>query len=101
MVRVKPQQRDPKFIKAKVQKQVDVRSYQIRTEDGGRIFQRNRKHLHKTPEHYSSAVLPETATKPQGQTVTTATGPQEQTTNTAVNPQVPPQATAVPSDTQQ
>jgi hypothetical protein len=49
VVRVKPQKRDPKWIKAKVEKQVDVRSYQIRTEDG-RVFRRNRRQLNKTPE---------------------------------------------------
>ena len=46
VVRVKPQDTDRKFIKAKVEKQVDIRSYRVKTEDG-RVFRRNRKDLHK------------------------------------------------------
>ena len=34
VVRVKPQDTDKKFIKAKVEKQVDIRSYRVKTEDG-------------------------------------------------------------------
>ena len=43
VVRVKPLDTDKKFIKAKVEKQVDIRS-----------FRRNRKDLHKTPEDYNT-----------------------------------------------
>ena len=53
MVRVKPRDTDKKFIKAKVEKQVDIRSYRVKTEDG-RVFRRNRKDLHKTPEEYNT-----------------------------------------------
>ena len=53
VVRVKPQDTDKKFIKAKVEKQVDIRSYRVKTEVG-RVFRRNRKDLHKTPEHYNT-----------------------------------------------
>ena len=43
VVRMKPQDTDKKFIKAKVEKQVNIRS-----------FRRNRKDLHKTPEDYNT-----------------------------------------------
>ena len=43
VVIVKPLDTDKKFIKAKVEKQVDIRS-----------FRRNRKDLHKTPEDYNT-----------------------------------------------
>ena len=46
---MKPQDTDKKFIKAKVGKQVDIRSYRVETEEG-RVSRRNRKDLHKTPE---------------------------------------------------
>ena len=52
-VRLKPQDTGKKFIKAKVEKQVDIRSYRVKTEDGI-VFRRNRKHLHKTPEDYNT-----------------------------------------------
>lgn len=54
VVRVKPKESEKKFIKAQVEKQVDIRSYNIRTEDG-RCFRRNRKHLHKTTENFTDA----------------------------------------------
>ena len=41
VVRVKPQDTDKKFIKAKVEKQVDIRSYRVQTEDG-RVFKQKR-----------------------------------------------------------
>ena len=48
-VRVKPlhtTKRNTPWAKARVQGKVDVRSYQIRTEDG-RVYRRNRRHLYK------------------------------------------------------
>ena len=48
VVRVKPRDTDKKFVKAKFEKQVDIRSYRVKTEDGG-VFRRNRKDLRKTP----------------------------------------------------
>ena len=53
VVRMKPQDRDKKFIKAQAEKQVDIRSYRVKTEDG-RVFRRNRKDLHKTREDYNT-----------------------------------------------
>ena len=53
VVTLKPRDTDKKFIKAKVEKQVDIRSYQVKTEDG-RVFWRNRKDLHKKPEDYKT-----------------------------------------------
>ena len=46
VVRMKPQVSNGKktWTKAQVEKQVDVRSYAVRTEDG-RLFRRNRRHL--------------------------------------------------------
>lgn len=37
IVRVKPREKDNRWIMAKVEKQVDVRSYQVKKEDG-RVF---------------------------------------------------------------
>ncbi len=48
-VRVQPNKGKSKWIQATVQRQVDVRSYEVATEDG-RIFRRNRRHLRKTSE---------------------------------------------------
>ena len=55
VVRVKPTDRSGRWYKARVEKQVDVRSYDVRTEDG-RVFRRNRRHLRssKEPVHSSS-----------------------------------------------
>ena len=53
VVRLKPQDTDKMFIKAKVEKQVDIRWYRVKTEDA-RVFRRNRKDLHKTPEDYKT-----------------------------------------------
>ncbi|KAK3746314.1 hypothetical protein QZH41_006886 [Actinostola sp. cb2023] len=44
----KPNDRSTKWTKAEVEEQVDVRSYNIRTEDG-RVYRRNRRHLRKSP----------------------------------------------------
>ena len=41
--------RSDKWVKATVNNQVDIRSYQIRTEDG-RVYRRNRRHLRKVPK---------------------------------------------------
>lgn len=52
IVRVKPREKDNRWIMAKVEKQVDVRSYQVKKEDG-RVFWHNQRHLHRTPEEHS------------------------------------------------
>ena len=41
-----------KWVKAKVEEQVDIRSYRLRTEDG-KQYRRNRKHLRTTQENWS------------------------------------------------
>ena len=41
---------------AKVEEKVDIRSYQVRTEDG-RVYRRNRRHLRRTREAMSTASL--------------------------------------------
>lgn len=43
----KPNDRTGKWTKAEVQEQVDIRSYNVRTEDG-RVYRRNRRHLRKS-----------------------------------------------------
>ena len=48
-MRVKPTDRSGRWFKARVEQQVDVRSYEIRTEDG-KIFRRNRRHLRNSKE---------------------------------------------------
>ena len=91
MVRVKPNNSDKKFIKAKVEEQVDVRSYRVQTEDG-RVFRRNRKHLYKTSEDYNHNILPDTTSVQQQepQTNLPATKPTKQqapaNTSTATEP---------------
>ena len=49
IVRVKPTDRSGRWFKARVEQQVDVRSYEVRTEDG-RILRRNRRHLRSSKE---------------------------------------------------
>ena len=57
----KVKDRDRKWIKATVEDQVDVRSYDVRTEDG-RVYRRNRRHLRRRNEpFYPNAVLEPTA----------------------------------------
>ena len=51
VVRVRPLNRRSKWFKARVDQHVDVRSYNVRTEDG-RLYRRNRSHLYKVPERY-------------------------------------------------
>ncbi|XP_055956537.1 uncharacterized protein LOC130012497 [Patella vulgata] len=48
IVRVKPVGSDKRWVKAQVENQVDVRSYDIRTD--GRTYRRNRRHLRKTSD---------------------------------------------------
>ena len=83
-VRVKPQDTDKKFIKAKVEKQVDIRSYRVKTADG-RVFRQNRKDLHlRTTTHDNT--LPESTLsqqkQPQTALPTTRKAPTTTTTST-------------------
>ena len=48
-MRVKPTDRSGGGYKARVEQQVDVRSHDVRTEDG-RVFRRNRRHLRSSKE---------------------------------------------------
>ena len=57
-MRVKPTDRSCRWFKASVEHQVDVRSYEVRTEDG-RIFRRNRRHLRSSKESACVRVNPE------------------------------------------
>ena len=74
-VRVAPQpgNRPQKWFKAVVQEQTDVRSYNVRTEDG-RMFRRSRRHVRssKEPFHLFERNEPEISPSPQPQTVTSA-----------------------------
>lgn len=54
VVRVKPTDKSDQWYKARVEKQVDVRSYDVRTEDG-RLFRRNRRHLRSSKEPVGSS----------------------------------------------
>ncbi|XP_048236983.1 uncharacterized protein K02A2.6-like [Haliotis rufescens] len=49
VVRVKPTKFDKQWKKAVIEQQVDVRSYELRTEDGSNL-RRNRRHLRKSHE---------------------------------------------------
>ena len=44
VVRIKPVGKEKNWVKARVEGQVDIRSYQVRTEDGA-VYRRNRRHL--------------------------------------------------------
>ena len=57
-MRVKPTDRSGRWFKARVEHQVDVRSYEARTEDG-KIFRRNRRHLRNSKEPACVRVNPE------------------------------------------
>ena len=51
VVRVRPLNRRWKWFKTQVDQHVDVRSYNVRTEDG-RLYRHNHSHLYKVPEKY-------------------------------------------------
>ena len=56
-MRVKPADRSGRWYKARVEQQVDVRSYDVRTEDG-RVFRRNRRHLRGSKEPMCASTNP-------------------------------------------
>ena len=58
IVRVKPADRSGQWFKARVEQQVDVRSYEVWTEDG-KIFRRNRRHLRNSMEPACTGGSPE------------------------------------------
>ena len=48
-MRVKPTDRSGRWFKARVERQVDVRSYEVRTEEG-KVLRKNRSHLRNSKE---------------------------------------------------
>ena len=67
-VRIKPDRDSKRWAKATVDKEVDIRSYQVRTEDG-RTYRRNRRHLRFTKQPFFRATPPESPNQ-QDQSVT-------------------------------
>lgn len=57
VVRVRPKGNEKSWKKAIVEGQVDIRSYNIRTEDG-REYRRNRRHLKTSKEHFARELSP-------------------------------------------
>lgn len=57
VVRVRPKGNEKSWKKAIVEGQVDIRSYNIRTEDG-REYRRNRRHLRTSREHFARELSP-------------------------------------------
>ena len=74
-------------MKAQVEKQVDVRSYAVRTE-GGRQYRRNRKHLRKSRETFVPDRTPPVTEPPPPVTHTSPHVPLDPAT--VVPPQTPP-----------
>ena len=58
IVRVKTTDRSGRWFKARVEQQVDVKSYEVRTEDG-KIFRRNRRQLRNSKEPACVRVNPD------------------------------------------
>ena len=52
VVRIKMQDKDKEWVKAKVTEKVDSRSYAVRTEDG-MLYRRNRRHAMETKEEFN------------------------------------------------
>ena len=100
---MKPKAHDhaKRWVKAQVEKQVDVRSYAVRTEDG-RQYRRNRKHLHKSRETFVPDRTPPVTEPPPHHTsphvpLNPATVVPPQTPpRTWVNPTTPRRLTKVP-----
>ena len=86
---MKPKAHDhaKRWVKAQVEKQVDVRSYAVRTEDG-RQYKRNRKHLCKSGETFVPDRTPPVTEPPPLVTHTSLHGPLNLAT--VVPPQTPP-----------
>lgn len=66
IVRVAPKQgdRERKWFKARVEEQVDIRSYEVRTEDG-KLYRRNRCHLRQSEEPFGQNVETSPVMQPQ------------------------------------
>ena len=92
VVRVKPTDRSGRWYKARVEKQVDVRSYDVRTEDG-RVFRRNRRHLRSSKEPVRSSSKPVSLSMPEG-TFTALLPPNEPVPGTSQEFSPPKEAAA-------
>ena len=66
IVRVAPKQgdRERKWFKACVEGQVDIRSYEVRTEDG-KLYKRNRRHLRQSKEPFGQSAETRLVMQPQ------------------------------------
>ena len=66
IVRVAPKQgdRERKWFKACVEGQVDIRSYEVRTEDG-KLYRRNRRHLRQSKEPFGQSAETRLVVQPQ------------------------------------
>ncbi|XP_028413869.1 uncharacterized protein K02A2.6-like [Dendronephthya gigantea] len=73
LVRIKPlkiaEKRKP-WVQAKVEGKIDIRSYQVRTEDG-RVYRRNRRHLKYSRDQPEESTAPFNAHPPESETSTT------------------------------
>ena len=102
---MKPKAHDhaKRWVKAQVEKQVDVRSYAVRTEDG-RQYRQNRKHLRKSRETFVPDRTPPVTERPPLVTHTSLHGllnpatvvPPQTPPRTLVNPTTPCRLTKVP-----
>lgn len=63
-MRVKPTDRSSRWCKARVEQRVDVRSYDVRTEDG-RVYRRNRRHLRNSKEPMYASTNPVANSSPE------------------------------------
>ena len=69
IVRDAPEQgdRERKWFKARVEEQVDIRSYEVRTEDG-KLYRRNRRHLRQSKEPFGQTAETSPIVQPQHNT---------------------------------
>ena len=72
---MKPTDKSGRWYKARVEKQVDVRSYDVRN-GGGRVFRRNRTHLRSSKAPVCSGSNPVSLSMPDG-TFTAPLSPNE------------------------
>ena len=63
VLRLKPTDRSGQWYKARVEQQVDVRSYDVGTEDG-RVFRRNRRHFQSSKEPLCASTKPDADSSP-------------------------------------
>ena len=68
----KPGDRERKWFKARVEEQVDIRSYEVRTEDG-KLYRRNRQHLRQSKEPFGQTAETSPVVEPQHNQTTSPT----------------------------